>query len=190
MGINVNAAILWSWIVLVIVWLAGVAFTKPTVRAQPGRSRIGYITLAVAGGVLLGLGRPGAGWLGRSFMPHTEAVALTGLALTVAGCLFAIWARATLGSNWSARAAVKADHELVTRGPYALARHPIYTGILLAVAGTALARGRWVGLIGLVLILAAIRIKIGQEERMMLDQFPAAYPAYRRRVRALIPGIF
>ncbi len=74
------------------------------------------------------------GW-GCGLCPIYLSIALTGLTLTFAGCVFAIWARLTLGSNWSGRATVKADHELVTDGPYAVARHPIYTGLLLAVSG-------------------------------------------------------
>jgi protein-S-isoprenylcysteine O-methyltransferase Ste14 len=109
--------------------------------------------------------------------------------LTIAGCLFAIWARITLGANWSGRATVKAGHELITAGPYALARHPIYTGLLTACIGTAIGYGERRCLVGLLLIVLGFVIKMGQEERLMLETFPDAYAAYRRRVKALVPGV-
>ena len=75
-------------------------------------------------------------------------------------------------------------------GPYKLARHPIYAGLLLACAGTALAEGEWRCIAGLVLIAAGCLMKMRREERMMLEAFPGQYPGYRRDVKALIPGIF
>jgi protein-S-isoprenylcysteine O-methyltransferase Ste14 len=107
----------------------------------------------------------------------------------MAGCLWAIWARLTLGANWSGRVTVKADHELVTSGPYALSRHPIYTGLMVAVAGTALAGGEWRCVLAVLVILLALMVKMGQEEKLMMQTFPQAYSSYRQRVKALIPGI-
>jgi protein-S-isoprenylcysteine O-methyltransferase Ste14 len=124
------------------------------------------------------------------FLSAAPALGYIGLALTAAGCGFAIWARLTLGSNWSGRATVKAGHELIVSGPYALARHPIYTGLLVAAAGTALARGEWRCILGIALIIIAFLIKMSHEEKLMLQTFPDAYPRYRQRVKALIPGLF
>jgi protein-S-isoprenylcysteine O-methyltransferase Ste14 len=123
------------------------------------------------------------------FLPSVPGLPLAGLALTITGCAFAIWARLTLGANWSGRATVKAGHELVIKGPYALARHPIYTGLLLASVGTGLAIGEWRCLLGLALLAIVFIAKIGQEEKLMLQTFPEAYPRYRRCVKALIPGL-
>jgi protein-S-isoprenylcysteine O-methyltransferase Ste14 len=190
MILNVNSAIEYVWGALGLIWFIGLAFTKRTVRAQPLGSRLFYLALGVLGFSLLGSSWFGFGWLGLRFIPELEAVAVTGLALIVAGCLFAIWARLTLGSNWSGRATVKAGHELITSGPYSLARHPIYTGLMTAVAGTALAVGEWRCVLGTIVILIALMVKMGQEERLMLQTFPEAYPAYRHRVKALIPGVF
>src|ERR1700722_4326811 len=78
-------------------------------------------------------------WLVMRLWPRTPVIELLGLALTILGCLFAVWARVTLGSNWSGLPTVRREHELITKGPYTLARHPIYTGILLALAGNAIA---------------------------------------------------
>ena len=84
---------------------------------------------------------------------------------------------------------VKHDHELVRSGPYALVRHPIYSGVLLALIGTTLAIGRWRGLPGLALIAAALLCKLTIEERFMSEQFGEAYARYRAEVPALIPFV-
>jgi protein-S-isoprenylcysteine O-methyltransferase Ste14 len=188
--INVDSAILYTWEAVGLIWLAGAAFTKRTVQAQSAGTRLFHIGLAALGFALLSKRGFTQGWLGMRFAPPLDSVAVTGLILTVEGCLFAVWARLTLGANWSGRATVKADHELVTRGPYAIARHPIYTGLLLAVVGTALAGGEWHGVLAVLVIFLALMVKMSQEERLMMQTFPAAYPAYRERVKALIPGIF
>ena len=189
-NLDVNSAIGYAWAALVAVWLAGLTFTKRTVRSQPTKARLFYMALVVLGFTLLSSGWFRVGWLGTRVVPDTRAIALTGLAVTVAGCSFAIWARVTLGGNWSGRPTVKLGHELVTRGPYALARHPIYTGILAAGAGAALANGEWHSVLGVIVLLVAFLVKMGQEEQLMMQTFPVAYPAYRERVKALIPGVF
>jgi protein-S-isoprenylcysteine O-methyltransferase Ste14 len=190
MTFNVNSAISYCWLGLGFVWLVGLAFTKRTVRSQAAGSRVFHLALALFGFTLVGSQYFRQGWLGARFVPDIPLFAIGGFTLTLAGCLFAIWARVTLGGNWSGRATVKADHELVVSGPYSLARHPIYTGLLVGAAGTALAHGEWRCVLGITLIVVAFAIKIGQEERLMLQAFPHDYPQYRRRVKALIPGVF
>jgi len=100
-----------------------------------------------------------------------------------------VWARIYLGRNWSGVAALKADHEPVTSGPYGLVRHPIYSGLALAFIGTALALGQWRGVLAVVLMLIAIWHRVAVEERLMRQQFGAAYDAYVRCVRAWLPRI-
>lgn len=190
MTLNVQAAIAYTWESLGLVWLVGLAFAKRTVRSQPNGARIFHLVIAMLGFFLLGSGFFDAGWLGRRFLPAHLPLQLTGLVVTIAGCLFAIWARIALGSNWSGRATVKAGHELIVTGPYALVRHPIYTGLLVAALGTGLATGKMRCVVGFMLIILALFIKISQEECLMVQTFPHAYPAYRRRVKALIPGVF
>ena len=122
--------------------------------------------------------------------PQTPAFEAAGLLLTILGCVFAIWARLTLGTNWSSMPDVKQSHELVTKGPYALVRHPIYSGLLLALAGTVIAAGisRFVVLVWALLAIS-YALKFRQEEKLMIETFPDAYPEYRKRVKAIIPGI-
>lgn len=190
MTLTIDLALGCAWGAVGLVWLGTFLFTKQTVRAQSSGTRIFHIALAALGFALLSRNTLREGWLGMRFVPMLPSIAAAGVVLTVAGCSFAIWARLTLGRNWSGRATVKVGHELVTSGPYAIARHPIYTGLLLACAGTAVAYGEWHSALGLVVIFIALTLKMSQEERLMVQTFPATYPEYRKRVKALIPGIF
>jgi protein-S-isoprenylcysteine O-methyltransferase Ste14 len=186
---QIDAVIGYSWDAVGVVWLIGYAFTKRTMRAQPVGARLFHLALLVLGGCMMAGPWFRYGWLRLRFIPQLESLPLAGMVLTVAGCAFAIWARVTLGANWSARATVKADHELITSGPYSLARHPIYTGLLMAIMGSALAGGEWRCVLGVAIIVFAFLVKMSQEERLMMQTFPEAYPLYRERVKALIPGV-
>jgi len=117
--------------------------------------------------------------------PTVQAI---GAGLCVAGLALAIWARATLGANWSASPATKASHELVTSGPYRRVRHPIYTGMLVMMLGTACIAGI-VGVLVLVAFAVVVAWRIRVEERLMVELFPGVYEEYRKRTRALVPFI-
>jgi len=187
--LTIPSVIGYTWGVLGLVWLAGLAFTKRTVHSEPMGPRLFQIAIILFGFTLLGNTHFSAGWLGENFLAPTRGLQMAGLVLTIGGCLFAIWARITLGNNWSGRATVKAGHELIVTGPYSLARHPIYTGLLLASIGTCLASAKWHCILGLALIVSGFAAKIGQEEKLMMQTFPEASPRYRQRVKALIPGL-
>ena len=189
MKIDAMTAIGWVWAALALVWLVGLVSTKRTVRSQSPGTRLFQLLVFALGFSLMSRSWFEFGWLGTRVAPDLPSIGAAGLALTVAGCAFAIWARIALGGNWSGRATVKQDHQLITSGPYALARHPIYTGIALALLGTAMAGGEWRHAVGLVVILFGLMAKMSQEERLMMQAFPEAYPVYRRRVKALIPGV-
>jgi protein-S-isoprenylcysteine O-methyltransferase Ste14 len=189
MTLNVHSAITNTWGGLGLVWLIGLAFTKRTVQSQFGATQLFQMAVFLLGFFLVGSDSLREGWLGVRFMPVSYSVQVSGLLLTMGGCLFAIWARLTLGGNWSNWATVREGHELIVRGPYGLARHPIYTGLLLACLGTALAIGEWRCVLGLVIVVLGFMLKMSQEESLMMATFPEAYPQYRRRVKALIPGL-
>ncbi len=125
------------------------------------------------GGLLGGQVLPSLGWLG---------VALTG-----AGMLFMVWARMIIGANWSGRVTIKQDHALIDRGPYALVRHPIYTGLLAAFLFTGLTWGDWRGLVATLIAVVSLWRKLRVEEAFLGEQFGPAYALYRNRTRALIP---
>jgi len=127
------------------------------------------------------------GILGARFLPDSPLLMWLGLALTAGGVTFAISARAQLGRYWSGRITIKTDHRLIRSGPYALARHPIYTGITCAMLGTAIALGEWRGVLAFALIFIAYLRKIPMEETVLVEQFGAEYEQYRREVKAILP---
>jgi protein-S-isoprenylcysteine O-methyltransferase Ste14 len=114
---------------------------------------------------------------------------ILGLALTAAGLALSIWAREHLGRNWSALVALKVDHQLIRSGPYARLRHPIYTGILVAIFGTALSVGQYRALAAMVIFLAGFAWKAQREERMLRRQFGSDYDDYRRETGVLLPRL-
>jgi protein-S-isoprenylcysteine O-methyltransferase Ste14 len=177
------------WIAVAAIWLVTALFSKKTQKAEPWLSRFTYIIITMVGVWLVFLPWTGFGVLGQRFVPDTLLVAQAGLVLVILGVLLAIWARLQLGGNWSGTVTIKQGHELIRRGPYAVVRHPIYTGFLLGLAGTALAGGYIHGLLGLFFALAGFWHKSRIEERFLIEQFGEAYVAYRKQVRALIPFI-
>ncbi len=117
------------------------------------------------------------------------ALAAIGLVLAVVGSAFLVWGRAYLGTNWSQTVAAKEDHELVTTGPYAVVRNPMYAGGLLAALGSAIAVGG--PFVYLLVILGGLFLwRVRAEDALMARQFPDAYPAYRRRTKALVPLVY
>ena len=117
-------------------------------------------------------------------------VRVLGLAVLVASTVFTLWARFSLGTMWSMAPKVKGGHELRTHGPYAVTRHPIYTGLLGMMLGATLLSGigQWIVLFPVGLIL--FEVKIRMEEHLMLATFPEAYLRYRRQVPQLVPGLY
>jgi protein-S-isoprenylcysteine O-methyltransferase Ste14 len=117
-------------------------------------------------------------------------VRVLGLAVLVASTVFTLWARFSLGTMWSVAPKVKDDHQLRTHGPYAVTRHPIYTGLLGMMVGATLLSGigQWIVLFPVGLVL--FEVKIRMEEHLMLATYPEEYPRYRHRVPQLIPGLY
>lgn len=189
MSLSLDQGFYAAWAVFGAFWLAAVGFSKPEQRTVSSISRLAQSAIMILGFLLLFHPWFRQSWLATRLWHATLPIVVTGLVVTWLGVLFAIWARITLGSNWSARPMVKVDHQLIVKGPYRLARHPIYTGLFTAAVGSSLAIATAAVLPGLVLILAGMSIKIVQEEKLMNETFPAAYPDYRRRVKALIPWV-
>jgi protein-S-isoprenylcysteine O-methyltransferase Ste14 len=179
-----------AWIVLGIVWLAGAFMTKPAERIQTRTSRLSHTLVFLLAALLLANTRLPLGPLSRRFVPRSLLLGYVGLALTIGGIAFAIWARFYLGRNWSARVTIKKGHELVRSGPYAIVRHPIYTGILAALSGTALAIGQIHALLGFAIAIVGMVLKFRLEEKFMTEQFGEQYATYQREVKSLVPYVW
>ena len=178
---------LFMWLAFVVYWRVMSAGVKASTRVEAAGSRLVRAILIVGGSALLILPRVPVAFLERRFIRPSEGSFWIGAAITAAGLSFCFWARRHLGHNWSSEVTLKENHELITSGPYALVRHPIYTGLLFALIGSALARGEWRGVLGVALIFAALWFKLRLEERWMREQFGPAYEAYSRKVAALVP---
>ncbi|HEV2273683.1 MAG TPA: isoprenylcysteine carboxylmethyltransferase family protein [Acidobacteriaceae bacterium] len=178
------------WIALVAIWLIGALKTKRTVQKQSFGSRLLLVGI-IAPGVYLMAGKPiRPASLELWSFPVTEGVALLGFAAVLCGITFSVWARVTIGRNWSGVVTLKEDHTLVQRGPYRIVRHPIYSGILLALMGTALMRGEVRALLGAMICGLGLWVKATMEERFMVQRFGEEYLLYRRQVKALAPFLF
>jgi protein-S-isoprenylcysteine O-methyltransferase Ste14 len=170
------------WVVFVVVWFIAAWFAKRTIERSRTQARwIVWI------GALLLVGtrswwQPFAS--GVSLWPTTDRLAAVAAALTAAGLLIALWARAVLGRNWSGAIVLKEHHEFIDRGPYAFVRHPIYTGVLLMVIGTVTLSGTRAGVILFATMVAGLIVKARHEERLLTKHFPEVYTEYRARVRA------
>jgi len=179
-----------AWIVFAAVWFVAAFSTKRTVQRQSAASRWLDIGEGWLAWLFLFAKRVHFAPLAWRFVPGADPIAWAGVALTVVGIGLAIVARFFLGSNWSAIVTIKQGHTLVRRGPYALVRHPIYSGLLVAILGTALAIGEVRALIAASLIFALVVHKMILEEKFMAQQFGADYLEYRRNVKALIPFVW
>ena len=174
------------WGTLCLVWLAGAVYNR--YRAPAARERTTPSWAWLAGVVAVWLVfevAPSATW--SRLTVHSPWTWTPGLALLLASTAFTLWARLALGTMWSSAAVTRETHALRTDGPYAVTRHPIYTGVLGMLAGTALVNdlGPWVPvfLFGLVLL----EVKIRAEERLLSRVFPRDYERYRQRVPRLLP---
>ena len=176
------------WGAVVLGWLAGAIYYQSREPAE--RTRASYlsplwITTIIV--VVVSAAVPRADWVPLEV--HAPGIRLLGLAVLLAATALTLWARLALGAMWSAAPTVKQEHQLRTSGPYAITRHPIYTGLLGMMLGSGLlaGSGRWILYFPVYLVL--LQFKIHTEERLMLAEFPDDYPRYRQRVPQLAPGL-
>jgi protein-S-isoprenylcysteine O-methyltransferase Ste14 len=178
------------WLLLSAVWLGSLPFVKPTLHRSTRSSRIQHLILFAAGLYLLFGTSSTSDWLNQPLWKVTLPIAFVGLSLTLCGVAFGIWARLTLGENWSGTPTIKQNHTLILRGPYRIVRHPIYTGLLVAFLGSAVERGLVRNLLAVPVCAVALWIKSTVEEDFMEHRFGAEYLRYRARVSALVPFLF
>ncbi len=177
------------WWIFLLVWLLTAFTAKRTQQREPRRRTAVRLLLTLLIICFLYLAPPDVRWLHRRLIPGTEGLLFTGFIMTLTGVALSIWARFALGTNWSAEVTVKKDHVLVVRGPYRLVRNPIYSGVLLALLGTAIAAGQARHFLVLPLLLGLWIWKVRGEEQLLREQFGEPYESYRRRVKAFIPYV-
>lgn len=175
------------WVIWCLYWIICARNAKRTVRRESYASRASHVLPLVAAILLIALPELPAPIFAARILPRTFATYWAGVALVFLGLSFAVWARRHIGRNWSGTVTVKEDHVLVTTGPYHWVRHPIYTGLLAAVAGSTIARGELRGVWAIALCTIAFVIKLRLEERWMRQVFGEAYERYSAKVPALIP---
>jgi protein-S-isoprenylcysteine O-methyltransferase Ste14 len=178
------------WLAFIVLWFVAGISSKRSARTQSIGSRLFQVGLIFIGAMIFNLNRWFVSdWLTTRIIPRESPFILGGAIVTLAGMLFCAWARAILGTNWSAAVTVKQNHELVRRGPYQIVRHPIYTGFLIALLGTAFVDGFMGCFVGILVIGFGFWLKSQTEEQFMVQQFGAQYLNYRQQVRALIPFV-
>jgi protein-S-isoprenylcysteine O-methyltransferase Ste14 len=175
------------WVLLIVYWVIRSFGNKKTKTRQSGSSRFAYIALLIVSAYAISSEKR----LHFLLLRINAVTQSLGLILCVAGMALAIWSRNILGTNWSGFVVIKQDHELIQRGPYQFVRHPLYTGLIVAIIGTYLALAPTAQ--GFLLALAwifAFYVKSRGEERILKQEFGDQYIAYRQRVKAaLIPMV-
>jgi protein-S-isoprenylcysteine O-methyltransferase Ste14 len=187
------------WLVFVVVWLTWALRAKPVKRRESAASRLSYTILTLAGAYTMFASSdprwlqspifPAIRWLQTPIVPAGPGLQFLAILITAMGIGVAIWARMYLGGNWSSSVTIKVGHQLVRTGPYRWVRHPIYSGLILGLLGTALAQCRLGGFLSVVLFYVGFKIKSRIEERTMMSTFGAEYDEYSRSIGAIVPKL-
>jgi protein-S-isoprenylcysteine O-methyltransferase Ste14 len=187
--VDAGTVIGWAWIVFLLYWLAAAFRLNQMKRLEPAHERMLRFIVMVIAFLLLFKSRPEFGPLNERFIPDISWISAVGAALVCFGIAFAIWARYHIGRYWSSTVSLRADHQLIRTGPYSWIRHPIYTGILLALAGTALAVGRYRAVLGLAIMFAGFVWKAKREEDLLSTEFGPAFQEHKRLTGFFLPRI-
>jgi len=175
------------WMVWLLYWVVSAWGVRRNERGETSGQRLGT-TLALAfGGFLIFARNTPLGPLNNRFVTNSFGLRVVALIMVIAGLGFSVWARVHLGKFWSSRVTLKEGHQLIQSGPYARVRHPIYSGIALAMVGTALFVGEWRALVGAGIFIVGHWLKSRREETLLTSQFGPEYEAYRRRTGSLLP---
>jgi protein-S-isoprenylcysteine O-methyltransferase Ste14 len=178
---------LWLWLAWVLYWVISALSAKTTQRRESLGSRLSHVVPLLIGVALIVWPRVPWEWLSLRLLPPGPLKYVPGVVLLALGLAFTVWARVYLGRNWSGTVTLKEGHELIRSGPYTYVRHPIYTGLLVALLGSAVACGELRAMIGLGLVAGAFIRKLRIEERFMREIFPGQYERYCAEVPALVP---
>jgi protein-S-isoprenylcysteine O-methyltransferase Ste14 len=176
-----------SYLLFGAYWFFAALGSKKPRKRENTRERLVHVLFVVIGSCLLYTNDPRLGVLNRRFLPNEMWIEWLGAVLTLAGALFAIWARYMIGKEWSAEVQIKQGHRLIRTGPYAHIRHPIYTGILLALGGTAMTISEYRAVLGLALFLIGFVRKAKKEESFLAGEFGPAFDEHRRHTGFFLP---
>jgi protein-S-isoprenylcysteine O-methyltransferase Ste14 len=173
------------WVLWVASWIIAARWADPAAKRPAASEAVLYRLATTGGAVALAVGDR---FDGGPMWSSGPAGAWTLVALAALGLAFTWWARLYLGRLWSSSVTRKADHHVVDTGPYAIVRHPIYTGIILALCATALLKASPIGIAGVLVMIYGFWTKAKLEERFLSEQLGVeAYGSYRRRVPMLLP---
>jgi protein-S-isoprenylcysteine O-methyltransferase Ste14 len=176
-----------AWIIFLLVWFISAFSAKRSLQRSWWRNS--WVRIIIAIGIYLLFREQLQQWLGAGYVsPTTPLLAAIGAFLTVIGIALAIWARFYIGRNWGMPMSLKENRKLVTSGPYSYIRHPIYTGIMLAMIGSALLIGPWLLVVFIIYFLYFL-FSATSEEKTLTKEFPDTYPAYKARTKMLIPFV-
>ena len=178
------------WILFCVIWVLASVSSKRSIYRETTVRRLRYWILLLLAFLLLTRRHRLPYPFDVRIIPATGAVQWMAGTLCIASLGFCVWARATLGRNWSGTITLKEGHELIERGPYRLVRHPIYTGMMAMILATAITFRHLGGFVAVILAFASFWIKLGEEEKLMLQQFPDQYGSYQQRVKRIIPFLF
>lgn len=177
------------WIVFCVYWTIGALRTRRTAKRESFAARYGVMAMEVVGFYVLMSGDAAIGVLGRRVIPRTFELRVAGVVLIWAGIALALWARWHLGQYWSGRITIKEGHKLIRTGPYARLRHPIYSGLILAAAGTAIEIDQWRGVAAVCIILLGFWIKGRREEALLTKEFGVEFEEHRKTTGFLLPKL-
>lgn len=178
------------WVLFFGYWLyAAIRKRKAAKRRESIVGRMGQLLPMAAAYTLMFSYAAHRGWLGMRFIPRSVELEIVGAILTVAGLAVAIWARLRLGANWSAQVSIRANHELIRTGPYRWIRHPIYTGMLIGLAGTALVLGENRGIVSFAIAAASFYFKARKEENFLAQEFGSRFQEHRQHTGMFLPRL-
>ena len=177
------------WAAWAILWAAMAFFSKSNKRRESPGQRLQHVIPAMLGFLLLFREGVGSPWFTRAIFPDDPVLMLVCVALTMLGLLFSVWARLALGSNWSGTVTIKANHQLIRRGPYRFIRHPIYTGMLTALLTTAITQRLVSGVLGFAVVFFALYRKALREESFLSQEFGDAFAEHQRHTGMFLPRI-
>jgi len=175
------------WVLFGFYWLVSALKRKKTKRRETWGQRFLYMLPLLAAAELLVRPETRYEWLGARFVPLNPAVEWAGVLVTAAGVAVAFWARWHLGANWSGVVTLKEGHELIRTGPYRNIRHPIYTGILLALFGTVVVTGELRGLLAVAIAWLSFYWKARREESFLSQKFGEKFAAHAKQTGMFLP---